>query len=76
MHVDNLDAKAADKNPGSREAPVKTVGRGVALAVAGNQRGEGIKVLIHPGTYREGIHLGFTGKETPAPIVIEAAEKG
>ena len=76
IHVDNRDAKAADTNPGSREAPVKTVARGVALAVASNQQGAGVKVLIHPGTYREGIDLHFTGKETLAPMFIKAAEKG
>lgn len=76
IHVDNLNPKASDENPGSDEAPLKTVGRAISLAVENNKKGQGTKVLIHAGMYRDSISLVPNGKETPAPIIIEAAGKG
>ena len=65
--VDNGSPAAADTNPGTREAPLKTVSAAAARAVAGDE------VIVRPGIYREAVTLtnsGALGK----PIVFRSEE--
>ena len=65
--VDNGSSAAADTNPGTREASLKTVSAAAARAVAGDE------VLVRPGIYREAVTLtnsGALGK----PIVFRSEE--
>ena len=55
-----------DANDGTTRAPVRTIGRALELAKAGDA------VLIHSGTYREKM-LRVGDGEKDKPIVIEAA---
>jgi hypothetical protein len=64
-----VDKAGVDTNPGTSAAPVRTVSRGVALAVGANAKGEASRVVVGPGTYRESVTLGAGG--TSAPMVIE-----
>jgi hypothetical protein len=72
LYVDRAHPRASDGNPGSPALPFETIGRAAAVAVANNARNLGTRVLIGPGTYREGISLPESGRETDAPIVFEA----
>ncbi len=63
--VDAGDAKASDNNPGTAEAPLKTISA-AALKVQ-----PGDTVLVRPGVYRESVNLSVSGKEG-APIVFKS----
>ena len=76
LHVDLANPKASDEGPGSANLPLKTLGKAVELAMQLNTRRTGVKILVHPGTYRESVSLQYHGKETDTPIVIEALEQG
>ena len=64
--VDQRHAKASDDNPGSAEAPFKTIGKAVGLAKAGDT------VLIKGGDYREAVSIKSSGT-AEQPLVIKAA---
>jgi len=74
LHVNG--ANGSDENDGSAAKPFKTISKGVAAALENKKRGVGSKVLIAPGVYRERIKIRVKGKDTDAPLVIEAAERG
>lgn len=76
FHVAANNAAAADDNPGTAERPFKTLGRALAAALENNAKNIATKVSIAPGIYRERLSLRFTGRETEAPLVFEATEKG
>lgn len=79
LHVDVDNQAASDENPGTEAQPLKTAAQAIKLAVENNLKNMGVKVVFHPGTYRESIDLDATkstGKPTDAPIVLEASEKG
>jgi hypothetical protein len=63
--VDNGDRRAADTNPGTREAPLKTISAAAARAVAGDE------VLVRPGLYRESVTLTNSGAPGK-PIVFRS----
>ncbi|MGI8957925.1 MAG: right-handed parallel beta-helix repeat-containing protein [Chthoniobacterales bacterium] len=64
--VDQKNAAASDHNPGSAEAPLKTI-----TAAASRVR-PGDRVVIHGGDYRETVIITASGTKD-APIVFEAA---
>jgi hypothetical protein len=65
--VDSRHPSSADTNPGTREAPLKTISAAAARAVAGDE------VLVRPGVYREAVTLTNSG--TPGkPIVFRSEE--
>ncbi len=76
VYVDQQSAKASDMNNGSQDGPLKTIEKAVQLAEAFNASNLGAKILIAPGVYPEVVVFKHTGKETDAPIVLEATEKG
>lgn len=73
FHVDQ-NAAASDLNPGTAALPLRTIGRGAQLALAVNESGASITVLIHPGTYREAVSLAEGG--TPAAMTFQATDTG
>lgn len=80
VHVDNGHAHASDDNDGlSAEAPLRTVRAGASKAVALNNGGHHVKLLIHSGIYREvdmvDFH-GFTGEGKHAVLVVEGENAG
>ncbi|MBS3734889.1 MAG: right-handed parallel beta-helix repeat-containing protein [Phycisphaerae bacterium] len=64
--VDRNHPKAADDNPGSPAAPLKTISRAAALA------GPGDTVRVHGGVYRERV-APVRGGEPGKPVVYRAA---
>jgi hypothetical protein len=62
--------------PGTKVSPLSTIGQAAALAVANNAKRIGTRILIAPGTYRERIDLTTNGKETDAPIILQAQSGG
>jgi len=60
------DAAAGDGNPGTDAAPLKTIGRAVAMAKTGDT------VLVKAGTYPEAVTIAVSG-EKDRPIVLQAA---
>lgn len=65
--VDNGSPAAADANPGTREAPFKTIAAAAARAVAGDE------VVVRPGLYRESVTLTNSGAPG-RPIVFRSEE--
>ena len=65
--------QASDDNPGTAELPVKTLNRALQVAFAYNKQRLGVKIIIHPGVYRESITLR---QDTDAPLVLVSTEKG
>lgn len=65
--VDNQHPAAADTNPGTREAPLRTISAAASRAVAGDE------VLVRPGLYRERVTLTNSGAPGK-PIVFRSAE--
>ena len=63
--VDQNSSHASDKNPGTKEQPLKTISAAATKAHAGD------KVIIHGGDYRETVTITTSGSEK-APIVFEA----
>jgi hypothetical protein len=74
LYVDAI--KGSDSNPGTSQLPLKTVGAAATKAVSNNQAGVGTKVIIRPGTYREGVTMSGSGRDTTFPITFQAATTG
>lgn len=66
-HVSGSHPKASDQNPGTLEAPLRTISRAAALVKAGE------KVVIHSGLYREQVRPKNGGKDPQSMISYEAA---
>lgn len=71
IYVDPSQRVASDKGPGTKQAPLVTIGQAAARAVANNARGIGTRISIATGIYRERVDLIANGNETAAPIVFE-----
>ena len=67
-YVNGPDARAADTNPGTEEAPWKTIGR----AGRAPELKAGDVVLIQSGVYRESVDITVSG-EPGKPITLSAA---
>ena len=77
VHVNLGHPQASDENPGTENAPLRSISRAVQIAVANNLKGVGTRVLVSPGTYREAAPLPKPTKDsTDAPMVFEATRKG
>ena len=76
LHVDAANPNASDANAGGEERPFLTVQKAVKVAQQSKRQGVGVKVLVHPGVYREQILMPVEGQENDAPLVIEGTEKG
>jgi len=66
-HVACQDPQASDANPGTREKPLRTIGRAAEIL----QPGE--KVVVHEGVYRECVSPRRGGTGPQAMIAYEAA---
>ena len=66
-HVACQDPQASDSNPGTREKPLRTIGRAAEIL----QPGE--KVIVHEGVYRECVRPRRGGTGPQAMIAYEAA---
>lgn len=80
IHVDINHPDASDSNSGLQENPLKSLSAAIEKAKEYLQQGEGTKIVIHPGVYREG-EIVVDGKEVgsqakDALLVIEGKEKG
>ncbi len=64
--VDQKHAQASDTNAGSANAPLKTIGAGLARAKAGDI------VLVKAGTYGEAVKIA-AGGEKDRPLTLKAA---
>jgi hypothetical protein len=62
---------AADDNPGTADAPLKTVQRAVQRANQANARGQAVRILLGAGVYRESLRLVGGSEHTDAPMVVE-----
>jgi hypothetical protein len=74
IYVDTVHG--SDSNNGSKNAPLKTIGASVTMALANNYANIGSKVIINPGTYREAVLVDLSKKSTSLPITFEAATNG
>jgi hypothetical protein len=80
IHVDINHSGASDSNSGSRQNPLKSLSAALEKAKEYLKQGEGTKIIIHPGVYREGEikingkHLGSEAKD--AVLIIEGTKKG
>ena len=72
LHVDVT--RGSDRNPGTAEEPLKTLNEGFERALSNRRSGKGTRVLLYPGTYREGVDRYY---DSSGPlIVIESAVPG
>lgn len=65
--------KGNDDAPGTQEQPKKTVASALKLAQTHCEGGTPVKVVIHPGMYREMIHMDFKNNDTP--LCIEGTDR-
>lgn len=75
-YVDGENEVADDRNPGTEQEPFKTIGRAVNLALDNYHKGQGTKILVSPGVYREGITMIGRGEDSSVPIILEGYGKG
>ncbi len=82
LHVAQNHDAANDENPGTAELPLRTLTAASERAVALMKDGAGVKVVIHPGVYRESVRaFNLEGDDTPpalrdALLILEGTEKG
>lgn len=70
LYVDAMGENASDTNPGTKEAPFKTI------QAAANVATPGTHILIAPGEYRECVRPMQGGTSPEEMICYEAIEKG
>lgn len=75
-HVSAGSPAASDSNAGTPGLPFRTVAAAVKAALRQKSAGVGVRVLVHPGEYREQVVLPLQSKETDAPLVIEGTDRG
>lgn len=73
LHVNPSHSNANDSNPGTSDRPFRTIERAAYQARQANKTKTSTKVLIYPGTYREG--FSFYGK-SGSTAIFEAKEPG
>ena len=72
VHVDVT--RGSDRNPGTAEEPLKTLNAGLERALGNRRSAKGTRVLLYPGTYREGVDRYY---DSSGPlIVIESVKPG
>lgn len=75
-YVDGNGEEASDQNPGTEEQPFQSIAKAVSLAVERTKKGEGVKIVLAPGVYREVIKISHSGQNSDAPLIIEGQKKG
>jgi len=77
-HVDTQNPVASDSNPGTAELPFKTISEGTYNAIVQKVSDVGVKLVIHPGLYREPGDIVWinSGATHNAPMIVEASENG
>ena len=78
VNINHLNA--SNSNFGSKQRPLKTLSSALEKAKEYLRKGEGTKIIIHPGIYREG-ELVINGQDLEpqgqdALLVIQGSEKG
>lgn len=68
--VDQSHPRAADDNPGSATAPLRTISAALALANRINRTSRAVRVEVRPGVYRESLSLPPSVHRTPARMVL------
>lgn len=74
LHVATEHPKANDKNVGTEDKPFKTIQHALKTAFKTGSSDEGVRILIHPGTYRETLDL--VSWKRNAPLLIEGTAAG
>ncbi len=74
IYVDGT--RGSDFYPGTREQPVKAIGKAIQLARVYNICNIPTRILINAGIYREAAVWVASGRETEAPITIMASKSG
>ena len=69
-------AAASDRNSGSPSQPLRTIGRAIAIAEANSGQGVPTTILVHPGVYREELHVAAAAGSSQAPITLVGSEPG
>lgn len=75
LHVAVDQPGASDRNRGTSEAPLATLGEALARALVQRREGIATRVIVHPGTYRESL-VGVYGGTSGSTITFEAAQPG
>ena len=75
IHVDMMASNASDDNPGTRSEPFATIMAALHRADERRLAELPTRIVVHPGTYREGL-VGPLQSREGARIVIEAAVPG
>jgi len=79
-YILHVSVSGDNNNPGTLAEPFRTVNKAAQVAAGHQQNNDGVKVIIHPGMYREYVDALMGGYDTPdgitAPIVFEAQEPG
>jgi hypothetical protein len=74
LHVDNLNPAATPTGPGTAAQPFSSFEAALGKAWEQVRKGTGTKLLVHPGTYREGGERGMNvngdNSNTP-PLIVE-----
>jgi hypothetical protein len=77
LHVMQHSAAAVDSNDGSLAKPYKTISAAIRQAEKLLARGQGVRVKIGPGTYRESVgHIRIEGAAYSALLVLEGSSNG
>lgn len=71
-----VDPNGSDENPGTADAPMKTLYAATNQAERNNREAVGTTVHIAPGVYRESILLERGSSATDAPITFEGSTDG
>jgi hypothetical protein len=74
--VDPSDPEANDANAGDAPRPVETIQQALVLARRDNARNIPVRVLIHPGIYRETLAIEADEATTSAPLTLEGTADG
>lgn len=66
----------SDTNPGTVDAPYRTIQKAATAAKAASRSGIGSQIIIMPGTYRESVSFVADSGSLLAPVVFSAATNG
>ena len=72
IYVDG--AAGNDNNNGSKNSPLQTINKALAVANANNQNSVGTQINVNPGIYRE--QLNFQASKTTSPFTLQATTAG
>lgn len=77
LHVDASHPGASNSNSGSATSPLATVQEGLNRAQHSRAKGLSVRVIVHPGVYRESLTIATGSQFDEQPVLrLEAAEPG